>query len=192
MKKLLIFLFLLTSSITKAQVTDSTVRQYIDVSLPDNSERKITPSLLRNSLNQIIDLINTKVNNAQITVSKDGKSVSIKPKGTSVNTVKTFELFEILATSPEEATMFTYKSKPVFLKKIYVETTPEDQTVLAGIDHLYDVDARKVFTDANNYQHTQPGTYTFDTANKHIVVKDYECEGCTQKAIFLTIKYTKQ
>ena len=181
----------------KAQtVSETTVRAKINEFLPDNNVRFITPAKLREVLDQMVNLINRKVNNEQITVSQDGKSIKIKPAGIDNQTIRPIELYSIFRPMSESPTAFTFHGKPLFEKRVALTISQTNEVFLTGIDKIYEIDGQALYdqngitkTTAVNYHTTSP--YILHSANS-LTALNFECDACTNKRYELILYYTKQ
>ncbi|MES2517503.1 MAG: hypothetical protein V4585_05325 [Bacteroidota bacterium] len=194
MRTRLIGAALLLSICSITAQTATTVKQQIATDLADNNTQKISPAVIRGTLNGIVDFVNTKVSGDYVIVSPTGNSIKLKPSGTSIPKAATpIELFHEFQSVAEVATIYTYKGKPVFLKKTRLEITNPSTIILTGFDQLYEMEGRAIWTDANGYEQTATmGNYYINTSTKEVSVYDFDCDGGTAKRYEIVMMYTKQ
>ena len=192
---------LFCSTMAKAQVTtEAIVTDKINTFLPTNNARGISASGLRSTLLKMMDLISRKVNNEQIIVSADGKSVKIKPAGTAAAYVpRKVELKVDFQATLDLPTVFTYDTKDVYERNFRFDISTPATEFLTGIDHLVDVEGNYVYTDANdivfkiplNGVTTDPKTVYNITAGT-LSANNFLCGTCTAKRYEITVMYTKR
>lgn len=205
--KRFILIFSLFLCISAQAQTDSTVRAKIRANLPDNITRSITPLLMRNTLNFMMDYI-LKYTDV-MTVGTGGKSFSIKPKGvgTGLGTPPPAEpkdLFVDFVARSEDSLKtldlygrrvpVQYLGKQVFTRSYEVNAPTVETQLITGIDDLIELESFANYINSASREKTieRNGLARFDSDTHKITIDDYECTGCTQKKIFLTILYTKE
>ena len=190
MKTKLFLSLLFCSTMATAQVTtEATVTQKINTFLPTNNVRGISASGLRSTLLTMTDLIARKVNNEQIIVSADGKSIKIKPAGTAAAFVpRKVELSVDFQNTLDVPTMFTYQTKDVFKRQIKVDVTSPTAVILTGIDHLVNLDGDYIYKDANNivfhesiHQITTEQKMNYNVQAGTITANNFTCGSCTDR-----------
>lgn len=202
MKLRLSLLLAFCSTMAIAQVTtEASVTTKINTFLPTNNVRAITASGLRSTLLMMTDLISRKVNNEQIIVSADGKSVKIKPAGTAAAYVPpkvelSLNNFQATADIP---TIFTYQTKDVFKRQIKINISTASVDLLTGIDALVDFDGYYVYKDASNKvihkslnELTLSARTAFNETTGVLTANDFTCGSCTEKHFEVTVLYTKR
>jgi len=208
MKQLFFILSLFVSLGMNAQVqTDSTVRAKILLNIPDNNTRSITPSLMRSSLNTMMDYIQKYTE--LMMVGTNGKSFSIKPKGVGnglgtppaavakelympfvahmEDSLKTKDLYGRLVN-------VVWKGKQVYSQNIIVTPQSTEIEVIDNIEELIEWNIESRFLNVSNVLKTQANNTSirYDPVSHTIFAKDYECGSCTNRQILLTITYIKQ
>lgn len=198
MKTKLFLLMLFVCTMAKAQVTtEATVTNKIATFLPTNNARGISANGLRSTLNTMTDLISRKVNNEQIIVSQDEKSVKIKTTTPWTHEVKPpIELYHAFVSTVEKTyTGFLFKGKQVYHQEI-LALIPDEVGTIDGYDELVSMSVVLVYTDGQGVVHREQQiiecTVCWDKAAGTITANNWACSGCSNKQLEISIYYTKR
>lgn len=204
--KNLILVFSIFLCLSAHAQTDSTVRAKIRTSIPDNMSRSITPLLMRSTLNTMMDYILKYTQH--MTIGASG-SFSIKPKGigTGLGTPPppvAKDLF-VAFTAHKEDSLKTldlygrmvnvkYSGKQLFTQRFILNAPNTETQVIGGIDNLIELETSASYINSASHERTftRNDIAKFNSDAHTVTVNNYDCTGCTQKKIFLTITYSKQ
>lgn len=141
---------------------------------------------------------------AKISVSPNGKSISIKPGGTSGAAIAKppIELYVTPVAIQEDSMRgYLYKTRQLF-KQTYNNTNVTASTVIqSSIKDLYQLSGKITYTtssgdiitnDLQSIITTGASLLAFSSTNGTLTINPYDCTNCTNQNFNITAKYTKR
>ncbi|MCU0336337.1 MAG: hypothetical protein MUF12_00610 [Sediminibacterium sp.] len=206
MKLFLITILTILTANLFAQVTSNSTRAVIDGVITPNNTKAITAASLNSTMKAIVDYADTKAGLPTITVSPNGKSITIRPSNYVSNPTPPtpIEVDPPIITTPEKKLNFEkFHGNDLFMRTYNRSPPTATETLLSGVNEVWQMTGELEYNEAGFTRKKSKTLSTtirqadgkplleFDETNNSFVIRPCDCSTYTNVKYIITLKYSK-